>query len=58
MVVAPNIPTAHPPCDRIPEVYFFDTLGGTNFLPQEWVDITDTFEQKKRMLAAVDLSAG
>ncbi len=27
-------------------IYFFDTLAGVNFLPTEYVDISDTIEQK------------
>jgi len=30
---------------------YFDTLTGASFLPTEFVDITDTFEIKKAMLA-------
>jgi len=31
-------------------VYFMDTVMGVGFVPEEYVDITDTFEMKRRML--------
>lgn len=30
-------------------IYFMDNLGGVNFMPTEYVDITDVFEIKKQM---------
>jgi LmbE family N-acetylglucosaminyl deacetylase len=51
MTTVPNIKTEEPPCDRIPEIYYFDTLAGIDFVPQHYVDISDTFEMKKAMLA-------
>lgn len=35
----------------VPAVFYMDTLAGVNFLPTDYVDITDTFEIKKKMLA-------
>ena len=32
-------------------IYYMDNLGGFNFEPTEYVDITDTFETKMKMLA-------
>jgi len=32
-------------------VYFMDTLAGIGFSPAEYVDISDTFDTKRRMLA-------
>jgi LmbE family N-acetylglucosaminyl deacetylase len=37
MTTVPNIKTQAPPCEKIPEIYYFDTISG--------------FEAKKRMLA-------
>jgi LmbE family N-acetylglucosaminyl deacetylase len=51
MVTVPNIKTEHPPCDKIPALYFMDTIAGIDFIPEEYVDITETFELKKKMLA-------
>jgi N-acetylglucosamine malate deacetylase 1 len=36
--------------DGIPPVYYMDTLVGLDFEPTEYVDITDTFETKKRLM--------
>jgi LmbE family N-acetylglucosaminyl deacetylase len=33
------------------QLYFLDNLGGIEFLPTEYVDITEVFETKKEMLA-------
>lgn len=35
---------------RVPTLYYMDTLGGTNFIPEEYVDITDTLETKVQAL--------
>ena len=51
MTTVPNIKTASPPCEKIPEIYYFDTVAGIEFVPQHYVDITETFELKQRMLA-------
>jgi LmbE family N-acetylglucosaminyl deacetylase len=51
MITVPNIKTEAPPCDTIPEVYFFDTMAGIDFFPQNYVDITSTFDVKKKMLS-------
>ena len=42
--------TAHEAHDKIPTVYFMDTMAGIDFLPTEYVDITEEFETKKEML--------
>ena len=34
----------------VPPVYFMDTVMGIGFVPEEYVDITDTFETKRQML--------
>jgi LmbE family N-acetylglucosaminyl deacetylase len=51
MITVPNIKTEAPPCYSLPEIYYFDTMAGIDFVPQYYVDITSTFEVKKRMLA-------
>ena len=35
----------------LPALYHFDTVGGLEFQPTEYVDISGTFELKRRMLA-------
>jgi LmbE family N-acetylglucosaminyl deacetylase len=51
MITVPNIKTESPPCDKLPEIYFFDTMAGIDFVPQHYVDITGTFDVKKKMLS-------
>ena len=51
MSPVPNIVTAHPPCARIHEIWFYDTVAGINFQPEFYVDIADTWETKMAMLA-------
>jgi LmbE family N-acetylglucosaminyl deacetylase len=47
----PNIKTEHPAHLVVPPIYFMDTPAGKGFVPTEYVDITETFEIKQRMLA-------
>ncbi len=47
----PNWKTKVPYYPVVPAVFYMDTLAGVNFLPTEYVDITDTIEIKKKMLA-------
>lgn len=51
MVTIPNIKTKFMPCDKIPEIYFMDITDRVNFLPEKYVNITKTFNIKKKMLA-------
>lgn len=51
MISVPNIKTASPAYDTLPEIYFFDTMAGVDFVPQHYVDISGTFNIKKKMLA-------
>jgi LmbE family N-acetylglucosaminyl deacetylase len=46
----PHVQTASPVHPRICPLYYFDTLAGVDFLPTEYVDITDTLETKLEML--------
>jgi len=51
MGTIPNIKTESPPCTGTPYLYYADTLAGVNFLPDEYVDISDVLEIKKQMLS-------
>jgi len=51
MTTVPNIVTASQPLAKIPIVYFIESVAGLGFQPEEYVDITDTFELKQQMLA-------
>ena len=43
--------TAHPPVGAVPPIFYMDTLAGINFIPTEYVDISDNLEQKLSALA-------
>ncbi len=42
----PHFSTKHSSFSGIVPIYFMDTLAGVNFLPEEYVDVTDTIEMK------------
>jgi LmbE family N-acetylglucosaminyl deacetylase len=46
----PNIQTEHSAHPGVQPLIYLDTLSGANFLPTEYVDITETYEVKKAML--------
>lgn len=50
LVPIAKIKTPNPPCNKQPSIYYFDTAKGLNFNPTDYVDITDYYETKKRML--------
>jgi LmbE family N-acetylglucosaminyl deacetylase len=43
MTTVPNIKTENPPCDKIPEIYYCDAIAGISFVPEHYVDISETF---------------
>jgi len=47
----PHIKTKHSFHERVVPIAYMDTLAGLGFLPDTYVDITDTFEKKKEMLS-------
>lgn len=47
----PNLKTESPVYNRIVPVYAMDTVAGVGFEPAEYVDISDHFDTKSRMLA-------
>lgn len=46
-----NIKSQEPPHDKLTPIYYFDTLAGLNFRPNEFVDITDVLEIKLKMMS-------
>jgi len=52
MSTVPNIKTQTPPCDKIAEIFFMDTVTGVNFHPEFYVDITVQWETKAKMIAS------
>ncbi len=51
MAGIPNIKTETAPFLEIPHVYFMDTPAGVGFEPEIYVDITETFATKVKMVA-------
>lgn len=49
-VTVPLIVTEFPHMEKIPHVFLMDNVSGIGFEPEAYVDITDTFEMKARML--------
>ena len=47
----PHVKTEYGHFDRVTPIYYMDTLAGVNSKPSEYVDITDTFETKQKMLS-------
>jgi LmbE family N-acetylglucosaminyl deacetylase len=45
----PNVVTESPPLPVVPPLTYFDTFAGGNFVPQEFVDITDVLDEKLRL---------
>ena len=46
----PNVPSKYPPIKKIPAIYMMEPLAGYKFQPEVYVDITETFEVKNKML--------
>jgi LmbE family N-acetylglucosaminyl deacetylase len=44
------IETATPACKRIHDIWYYDTVAAIDFHPEVWVDVTDTWATKARML--------
>ncbi len=42
--------TKYPPTDRLPFLYYMDTIAGINFEPVEYVDISEIIETKIKMI--------
>ncbi len=51
MTTVPNIETANPPCSKIPEILYMETIAGIDFIPEHYVDISEVFPRKQQMLA-------
>jgi LmbE family N-acetylglucosaminyl deacetylase len=51
MIPIAHLKTLNAPYDRIPKIFYWETVYGMGFVPTDYVDITDYFETKKKMLA-------
>lgn len=47
----PNIRSEHKAHELVCPLYYMDTLAGVNFQPADYVNITEHYEMKRRMLA-------
>lgn len=50
MAAVPLIPTAHPALNHIHEIWYHDTSGGIGFEPEVYVDITEVWDTKVKMV--------
>ena len=48
------IETSHPHLAQAPELFYMDSVAGINFLPQFYVDISETFSTKMEALSCHD----
>src|SRR5205085_3611390 len=51
IAAVPHVQSESPRHTAIPPIYYMDTLAGLDFLPTEYVDITETLTTKQRMLS-------
>jgi LmbE family N-acetylglucosaminyl deacetylase len=51
MTGVPLIVTASAHLKKIPTHFFYDTAAGINFIPEVYVDVSETYDTKKQMLA-------
>ena len=52
------IETEHEVCSKVPALFYYSTLSIINFIPEYYVDITDTWEMKKKMFLCHDSQQG
>jgi len=50
MVTVPLIPTEHPVCEKIHDIWYYDTVAGIGFEPDVYVDITEHVDTKRKIL--------
>ena len=50
MIPVAKIETPNPPYEKMPSIYYFEPVHGFEFIPSDYVDISDYFETKLRML--------
>lgn len=52
------VKTEHPPTTKLPFLYYMDTLAGLNFMPDEYVDISETIDIKIEMMMKMQSQLG
>ena len=50
--------TKYPPAEKLPYLYYMDTIAGVNFIPEEYVDVTDTIDTKIEMMMKMKSQLG
>jgi len=50
--------TNYPGTSKIPVLYYMDTLAGVNFIPNEYVDISETIGDKASMMLKMESQLG
>jgi len=50
--------TKYPPTEKLPYLYYMDTLAGVKFTPDEYVDITETIGTKIEMMLKMESQLG
>ena len=53
-----NIKREYPKLEKQPLIYYMDNIAGIGFMPDEFVDITDTIEIKKNMFKCHESQVG
>ena len=53
MIPIAHLKTEEPPCDKIPSIWYFETCNSMGFQPTDYVDITDFYETKMKMLGCM-----
>jgi LmbE family N-acetylglucosaminyl deacetylase len=51
MIPVPGIKTENPPYDKIPAIFYWETVNGMGFIPTDYVDITETYATKVKMFS-------
>ena len=52
------IETEHPPMPKVPPLFHWPALGMAKFIPEYYIDVTDTYETKKKMWFCHDSQQG
>jgi LmbE family N-acetylglucosaminyl deacetylase len=50
MIPIAKLKTESPPYDKIPAIFYFESVQGLGFIPTEYVDITDVMDLKMAMI--------
>ena len=54
MIPIAHLKTEEEPYDVIPSIWYWEPVAGMNFQPTDYVDITDFYETKKKMLDCME----